>query len=290
MNRAIPKNKAERRKSVADLCQKLALIMCVLTLLAALDGMQAGFRTDKMLFNAVRGEETIVSGDLYIPPNEQGVSVHAEAENSAPGTNLDGYIRYRTSTPGLSLHFLEIRGRMWRGLLQVSDSAALGDARLDVFLRGCPPDEIAPHHTVRVLSTQAALAASHTSLFHRLLGVQSWWVMFATLPLAILFTVVVFREKGREMNRLLANGIAPIYKLARRGDHWEVVFGLGRNHGVREHDTLTILNRELIPVGCISVHTVKAETSHANVDMGVHISPRFFVARHRTRHLDNTHK
>ncbi|NJB68056.1 hypothetical protein GGQ74_001729 [Desulfobaculum xiamenense] len=278
MTHAIPRNRAERRKGIADLCQKLTLVMCSLVLLGALDGMQAGFRTDKTMFCVVRGEETLVSGDLYIPPGEQGVRVHAEAENSAPGTNLDGYIRYSTTAPGLSMHFIEIKGRLWRGLLRVSDSAALGDARLDVFLRGCPPEELAPYHTVRIVPDRAALAASQLSLFRRIFGVEPWWVMLGAMPLAALCGLAVFREKGREMNRLLANGVAPIYKLARRGDHWEVVFGLGTNHGVREGDTLAILDRNLAPVGSLTAHTVQNEISHANVDMRTKIAPSFFVA------------
>lgn len=267
-----PRSDAARRA-----CQKLAVAACMLLLLAVADACWLAIGDDRDLFRVVAGGAAPASGDLLIPADSRSTDLHARALADGPAA-LDRHLRADLDSPDVTVHFLELQGRLWRAQVLAAPGTPPGEHRMTVRLAGQPRDE-APAYTVRVFIDLPDLRADQPSLFLRAMGVQPVWVVLGALPLALLAGALVYRLAGRELERLLAAGIAPIYRLARRGGEWEVVFGLGRAHGVRPGQRLAILDRDQRPVGQLVAETVDAQTATARVPLGENIGPGHFVAR-----------
>ena len=84
-----------------------------------------------------------------------------------------------------------------------------------------------PIYRVTVFSSPAALNASYPSLIRRLLGISPWWITAATAPLLATCLVLSIYLVDEREQMLAAEGLAPIVKLARLKDHWE----LAARHG-----------------------------------------------------------
>lgn len=259
--------------------QKLTIAACLILILAVVDGCWLALHDSKTLFRVVSGSTSLASGDLNIPTDKEGVRLHAEA--SAGGlSSLGRYVKAEIDTPDLAAHFIELKGRLWRAELQASPTLSPGEHHMSVRFANQPIEE-APTYTVRVFSDAQALQADLPSLFLRTMQVQPWWVFVGALPLVLLFGFMSYRVAGRELDRLLAAGIGPIYKLARRKDGWEVVFGLGSVYGIKDGDRLVILDKNYKPVGQLIATEVGPESSQAKVPLSENISPSHFVARAR---------
>ncbi len=262
-----------------SLYQNLAIATCVLMLLAVADGCWQALRQDKTLFRVASGHTALASGDLVIPSDREGVRLHAEV--SAGGRDLLArHVAAVLDAPDISVRFLELKGRLWRAQITAEPGARPGTFPMRVVFGGQPLDE-APAYVVRVYPSPAALRADLPSLLERQFGVQPWWIVLGCIPLALAFGMAVFRMAGRDLELLRRSGIGPIYKLAKRKQGWEVVFGLGSESGVRDGDRLLILNREYRPVGHLVAESVSVETGQAVVPLDADIGPGHFVALER---------
>lgn len=257
--------------------QKLAVAACVLLLLAVADACWLAVSDERNLFRVVAGAEAAASGDLVIPADEQAVTLHARVLADGPAA-LSRHVRAELDTPDLEVRFVELQGRLWRARILAHPGAPAGDRRMAVRF-GAQPLAEAPVYTVRVFPDAAALRADQPSLLLRLAGVQPFWAVLALLPVALLAGALVYRQGGRDLERLLASGTGPIYRLARRGHGWEVVFGLGRTHGVLPGDRMIVLDPGRRPVGDLVVLEADTETATATVPLDANIGPGHFVAR-----------
>ena len=75
--------------------------------------------------------------------------------------------------------------------------------------------------------------------------------------------------------------MAPIYKLARRKDHWELVFGLGSEDGIGEGSILEVRDVKGRLVGTVTPTRVTRETAEARLALDADISPYHLVAKPR---------
>lgn len=195
----------------------------------------------------------------------------------------DKVLTYDADVPQISLHFLELRGRVWRGELAIPEGTPPGRHTVRVF----PKEILSPAQAkedpsqvlVDVFATPAALRASHTSFAERFLGFGPWWVVMGIVPLAGALLVWTFRRGSANEARLRARGLAPIYKLARDKDHWDVVFGLGSDHGVHEGDDLELRDSRERLVGTVTALRVKRESAEARVGLDADISPFHLVGK-----------
>ena len=108
---------------------------------------------------------------------------------------------------------------------------------------------------------------SYLSLCERYLGFGPWWLVTGV---AILAGFVLWRQftlSGETDAALQASGLGPIYKLARNKDHWELLFGLGRRHGVREGEVLALLDQKRTRVGSVTALRVGEESSQARLGL-----------------------
>lgn len=186
-------------------------------------------------------------------------------------------------TAGLDIHFLELRGRIWRGELTVGPDTPLGPHKVTVFPREALGSDAPPEEPSVVLVTvypdAAAIRQSHVSLCERYLGFGPWWLVTAV---AILACVVLWRQfllSGEADAKLQASGLGPIYKLARDKDHWELLFGLGSRHGVREGEVLALLDQKRVRVGQVTAVRVGEESAQARLGFDAAISPYYLVAK-----------
>ena len=84
---------------------------------------------------------------------------------------------------------------------------------------------------------------------------------------------------GREQRALLARGIAPVRRLVKRNEWWEITFDMGSEHGVRAGEEMNVLDESLRPVGCVRVKKAGPLLSLALLSREQPISPRHYVAR-----------
>lgn len=269
------------------LLPKISVFLFVLFLAGILDiALYLAFDARGDLLRSLPGQSHEVVGKL--PESVQNINLlprDRDDDKEAERIQLlnDKVLASRADVPGLSIHFLELRGRVWRGELYVAADTPPGRHTVQVY----PRENLAPANPkdepslvqVQVFATPAALRASHTSLSERFLGVGPWWVVMAVIPLAGLLLAYTFRQGGAHEAALRAKGLAPIYKLARNKDHWELIFGLGSDDGVREGEVLELRDSRERLVGTVTAARVKGATAEARLSLDADVSPFHLVGK-----------
>lgn len=253
----------------------LAVPLMLLMAVAVVDAIASRVLTPSNEFNALPRAEVYVSGLL-----EEPVLGGQRADGSA-GKAYDPNLLLSTSgdTEGLEINFEEVVGTMWRARIFVAPDALPGRRVFWVHERLVQPGTDAPPTVLTVFENEGAFRASFHSLFLRYLGIKAWWVALGLLPVSIGLLAASYMISGREEEQLKRRGIGPIYKLARRGGEWEVVFGLGSAQGVQTGDTLRLLDARLNRVAEVVALEVRPEFSATLVDGRLPIKPDFHVAR-----------
>lgn len=260
-------------------------VACFLVLLlGAGDTLYKAVVNEPTLIRVLAGGEAPVSGDLELPLDEVSIEEHSKV--SRGGRPLDLYLGFESSSKSVDVRFSELRGRFWRGSVGVAESAGPGEKTFRIFIQGQPRPEHEPTYTVRVFRDAAAMRADMDSVAERWLGIQPWWPIIASLPLGIFCMFKVYQQSGREDDRLIRSGMGPIYKLARRKQSWEIVFGLGTRQGVREGDRLAIVDRSGRRTGQLVAIKVGPDASHATVDVNVPVTPDHLVVLEDSPHSE----
>lgn len=267
--------------------QKAAMAFAFIALLAVVDGLAKGIRDPNDTFRVVAGSETFINGKLDLTLDVDGIKSHSEVSRADDLKLLNDYLRYIASSPEIQIEFLELQGSLWRGVVRAPRFTPEGEITFQAYAKGQPPGEKTPHSTLRVFDSEERLRADLPSLVMRYLGVEPWWMLVGSLPLAALFGFLVFRAQSDEEDELIARGVGPIYKLAKRKEGWEVLFGLGERQGVRVGDELCVLAPDGRTVGALKATKVGPTSSHATLDLAMEIGPDYLVARldsHRAVH------
>ena len=236
------------------------------------------------IFKAVAGTVVPISGKLmgsiqpYAPQN-------AIFDNRiVDPARLDEILVCEPAYPAFRIRFIELKGRLWRAELQADSGAAAGQYPIFIRQRSLPPDPETPALQVRLFANKEALNASQTSLFRRYLGIAPWVAAVGLLPVALLLAYRTYRCAEGSISALQARGLGPIYKMAYRKTGWEILFGLGSDHGLRNGDALELLDAHHHPVGqdVVAFH-VGPQSGEAIVDPKVKLRPGFLVRRPSTR-------
>jgi len=251
-------------KGVAQLMRtfvsRSGTIIGVIFLFSILDTFVSGHLESKNTFRALRGTKQLVTGKLQRP-------VESIIE-----------ITYSSDNPAIHLVFLECKGRIWRGRLEVYSGAAEGEYSLTVFPKRTLPDKDTPVYKVRIFRDNDRYRESFQSFSRRYFGVAPWWISIGTLPLVLLCLALSHYFSGKTEALLVKHGIGPIYKLVRRKNEWEITFGLGENHGVSLGDRLLLLDDKMESAGEVVVTAVGAEESQASLDLSQKIAPTYLIA------------
>lgn len=251
----------------------IALCVFGLLLLAVLDSCQ-GIIESSGVIRVVNDGSAPINGklDSALPDLERLQGVGATPEE------LEANLAYASDNPLLHVRFLELKGRMWRGELVVPSNAGTGEFELVVHQKGVPVDAATPRFRVRLFDSAAALQADAATFSERWLGVRPLWLVLVLLPLSLCMLYLVYRQNDREERVLQSKGLGAIYKLAKRKDHWEVVFGLGSLHGVRSGQEVLLLDRRMQVKDRLVATQVGEETSSATAPLSSDIRPGYYVS------------
>jgi hypothetical protein len=229
--------------------------------------------------HALVGKLPEAVANVNILPRDSDANKEAERIALLNGKVLD----QRCDAAGIAVRFLELRGRIWRGVLTVSEAVQPGRYALTVFprerLRSDPPSQEPSTVMVTVFADPKARRHSYTALSERYLGVGPWWVVMAIIPLVGLLLLQNFRQSAREDAALQAKGLGTIYKLARNQDHWELLFGLGSRHGVREGESLALLDRAGRQVGLVTARRVGPDSTWGRAGLDAAVEPSHRVSK-----------
>ena len=174
--------------------------------------------------------------------------------------DLAAHLTFSTDCPELSIHFEELTSRMWRGRLLTNPAIRRDIFELAVHQKDVPLSEADFRFQVHVFSDTGALQASEVTFSKRFLGIQPLWLTLVLLPLGLLMLYLAYLRSSAEEEKKQAQGIGAIYKLARKNNMWEIVFGLGSRHGIQPGQELIIANKKHHLVASIIVENVQKET------------------------------
>jgi hypothetical protein len=253
---------------VEDLSQRtrklvgfIGALVSAVFLLSIVDAFVSGHLERKNTFRAFPGTNQYINGELQGP-------VEGIAD-----------LTYRSENPMVTVVFLQAGGRTWRGLLQVDPAAHEGETSLMVFHKHTVPDRETPRFRVLIFTNEAHYRASFPSVIWRFLGIPPWWVSVVTLPMAILSFGISYYLSGKRERGLARQSIAPITRMVRKGDQWELIVALGREDGIRAGDHLLLLDGDLRRVGEVVAIQVQAQESKVTLDVSEKVSPGHFVGK-----------
>ncbi|MBU1039843.1 MAG: hypothetical protein KKF77_01930 [Proteobacteria bacterium] len=246
---------------MARILELTSKLLFVILALALMDTVSGGFFVDKNL-HLVRGESEYLTAKLDRPV-EVGTGFALEVGQDKANQILD----YKTDAQGVHLNFVEISGRDWRALATVDATAQTGDYVLQVFRRGSTNHVKEPVHTLRVFRNKAAASAMASTFSERHFGFPPFYAILAVIPPLVLCFFITFQISGRKLKVLDELGIGPIYRVTKRKEHWELLVGLGKIHGIVKGATLLVLNPDRVQVGEIVVDKVEIDTSTATVPL-----------------------
>jgi hypothetical protein len=253
----------------------IAITTLAIMVLAFLDTGISGLLESDTLFRAMRGTSIPVSGLLDEGVEGAQTTSGFASERYDPNTLL----LVDPASHAFVMDFVEVKGKIWRGVISIPETQEPGELRFRVHGRYDQPSEEAETYSLRIFADQASYRADFRSLFMRYTGLKSWAVALVMLVVGLAMLGVSFILSGRAEARRQALGIGSIYKLAKHDEHWEVIFGLGSKHGVREGDRLLVLNASRSPVADLVAQKVRADFSIAQLSLDAKIEPGYFVAR-----------
>ena len=254
---------------------KAAVLVLLIFVLSVFDAC-FGFIQPRNMFKALPGDTIPVAGRLGSQPEdlERYTTMYKQ------GRPMADLLRYEVSDPGLVLEFEGMEeGRVWHGNLAVPESLPAGTYELRVWQADIPRPDVLEHQTIQVFSSMSAKRATANSFMTRFLGIDPFWVVLSSLPLAALFLVLAFRRASREEALLRARGLGSIFRLRIKKGVKEFYFGLGSNHGVDVGDTLVLLNRSNEPVGEVTAEEVGPDWTRAMAGPELPVKAGYLVMR-----------
>ncbi|WP_419662150.1 uncharacterized protein Dvar_25930 [Desulfosarcina variabilis str. Montpellier] len=255
LNPSSESNEKRRR-----LIKRAGLVLGVLFVASILDGFICTHLDGKHLIRALPGTRQAISGDLDQPVRRPEEVAFRFEEG-----------------PGLALTIAEVRGRFWRGTVNVPSGAHEGIYRLNVSGGSGSKDQRATLYRIQVFDLPAALNDSYPSFIRRFFGFSPWWVAVVAAPLlvACLAFAFILPESG---NRLSSKeGIAPIVKLARRKDHWEVAAAFFPDAPIAEGSLVDVVDKNRQPLTPMTVARIENGLVHGQVGLNVPIRPGGYI-------------
>ena len=250
-----------------DLASKAGAILCVIALLALVDGLLVHFREPANLVKVLAGASVEINGELTD-------EAHRVEE-----------LTYTSDSDQLKVSFAAIHkgyflgGDMWRGRLLVGPGIAPGEYSLAVLPKRTASPRKAPAFRVLVFSDALSLQKSSTSLIWRWFGISAFSVSASCLPGILLAFGAVYWLSGRREALLAAAGQAEIYRVTRGGVGWEIRFALGTAHGMGSGAGVVIYNEAGQQVGTGTVEAANQRVSVAQVTSDQAIKVGYLVSR-----------
>lgn len=233
--------------------------MGVLFLLSVADTLIGTHLDDKYTIRALPGSRQAISGNLDRP------------------VRLSEEVLIHVDSPGLKVAVDQVRGRFWRGELIVSSTVADGVYHLKAICGPSADLSVVPEYRIVVFPSAAELNASLPSLIRRLAGIPPWWIGAAAGPILAACLLISFRQADHRYRALDQQGLAPIVKLARHKDHWEIAAALPRPHGFRSGVCLEVVDRHLRCVGWTTITHIDAGLVFGHMALTAPVRPNGYL-------------
>ncbi len=247
----------------ASWVQRVGILSGLILAACLIDGLAAVVRTPKTEIRLYPGMTMPIAG---------------KTEAAIPELR---WLTYETTAPGLSLNFLEAKGRLWRAEVTVEPTAPEGRYTLRVFLHGEKPEDAAqnPLYTVRLLADRQAFQASERSFLLRLFGVSPWVGAAAAAPLLVFCLYLSYKASDRFDETLRRQGMAPVYRALRKDHAFTLFFGLGSADGLAPGDSVRIVAEDGRVLGIAQVETVSLNDAQARLEKTDRLPPVVYVSR-----------
>lgn len=260
--------------------RRVSVAVFIVMLLSMVDACVMTWSESKNHFKVVAGKNEDISGKLANPIDPRLLqATFAREGNTIPEDLLDKVITYEPAGKGFRILFKSVEGRLWRGKLITDPGAVEGVFPVRIYKVGEKPGEHTPQFLIQVFNDETGYRRSYWSIAKRFLGIEPWWITIGSIPLALLCVYLVMRQTTREDEEMQSRGIGPIYKLSKQKNGWEIVFGLGSDHGVKPGDRMIVVSREGRTLGHFEADDVKTESSSAKLGLDVNIDPNCLISR-----------
>jgi hypothetical protein len=243
------------RRRVRDWVSRGGTVIGVIFLVSILDTFVCAHLDKKYTFRALPGTRQPVSGDLLQPVRQASD------------------VQYQFDRPGMNLTVAAVRGRTWRGLLTVPPASFAGIYQLKLSASDLADPGTVSVCRIAVFSSIAAMNASYPSLFYRFLGIAPWKISVAALPLLLASLALSFCLAGGQEALLRDQNLAPIIKMARQRDHWDLAAAATHTHGAAVGSCLEVLDRRMQPVARLTVTRIADEVIFGQVELPAPVTP-----------------
>jgi hypothetical protein len=249
-----------------DLASKIGAALCVIALLALLDGLLVHFREPASLVKVLPGAVTQINGEVI-----------GEARGIQELTFISDTDQLQVVFEAIQSGYF-LGGAMWRGRLTVGPQLAPGEYSLKVFAKKGVSPRQAPSFRVVVFADEASLRQSSASLFRRWLGLSAFVVAAGCLPLILMAFGGVYLLSGARERLLAAGGQAEVYQVRRREGGLEIRFGLGTAQGLKPGVTVRLSDPQGRTVGTAEVAAASKTDSLAVVPGDQEIKAGYLVS------------
>lgn len=243
--------------------QRVGVLAGLILAACLLDGLVAVVRTPKTEIRLYPGMKIPVAG---------------KTEAAIPERR---WLTYETTAPGLSLTFLEAKGRLWRAELAVEPTAPEGVYALRVFLHGEKPEDAAqnPRYTIRLLADRQAFQRTERSFVMRFFGISPWVGAASAVPLLVFCLYLSYKASDKLDEALRRQGMAPVYRALRKDKTVTLFFGLGRTDGLAPGDSVRIVDEDGRVLGVARVETVSLNDAQARLEETERLPSILYVTR-----------
>jgi hypothetical protein len=249
-----------------DLASKIGAALCVIALLALVDGLLVHFREPANVLKVLPGAVRQINGEMTGEARSiQELTFVSDADQLK--------VVFEAIHPG---YFLG--GDMWRGRLAVGPHLSPGEYSLTVLSKKAVSPRKAPTFRVVVYPDELSLRRSSASLFRRWLGFSAFVVAACSLPLILLAFGGVFLLSGARERLLAAGGQAEVYQVRRREGGLEIRFGLGTAQGLQPGSVVRISDPQGRTVGTAEVAVATRTDSLAVVPVDQEIKEGYLVS------------
>lgn len=255
---------------------KICLVAGILAFSGIFDVLVSSYRRPANSLDVVTGSSVDINGRLY-----------GSAKASSD-------LMYHSSHPDLKLEFDQklysgfwFGEGMWRANVIAPRDLQSGTYRISIKypdLQNIKPKDLKKfeklsNYTINVYEDTNALQAGSFSMITRLSGVSPWLVFAVFFPMILIGGAANYKISSILEIIMAENGQAEIYRISKVEKGFEIYFGLGKKHGLKNGDIISLLTDNGDYIAKIEVENAGLENSTALVGVYRDVKPGYLVSR-----------
>lgn len=246
---------------------KIAAVLCVLSLLSALEGSVAFLREPFNTFRLVPGSDEKLTGPMA--PNVTDIAgMTSESTSDSVSLSLDE-----------TLSGFWMGGRMWRGTLSVTPNARPGKYVVSVFGIADQKKVGSNVFQIVVYPDRAAILSDSKSYILRYSGFSPWGIAAFLFFLVLLACGSLYIISGKRDRILADRGEAEVFHITKDAVGVSIYFGLGSRDGVKKGSRLALMDPDGMPVAEITVESVSESDGLAIMGPQSEVRPGYLVRK-----------